>query len=204
MDYPIAERFYSVQGEGLHSGRAAYFIRLFGCCVKCPWCDTVDSWHGTPAEILSAAALADAAAQAGAEMAVITGGEPCMYDISELVGALHARKIKVHLETSGVLEIPEKNAALDWVAVSPKLFSKPLFASLARADELKYVVGFASELAEYAAFTEFAANAQAVWLHPEWGKRADADLLVALCEFVKERRGKYRAGWQLHKNYFVR
>ena len=105
--FAIAEKFLSFQGEGIHSGRRAYFIRLFGCNVKCGWCDSKSAWEGAASETLSAREIADAAMLSGAEIAVVTGGEPCLYDLRPLLRELSARSISAHLETSGTLPIPE-------------------------------------------------------------------------------------------------
>ncbi len=201
----ISERFLSVQGEGLHAGRRAYFIRLFGCPVRCPWCDTKYAWAGSPAERLGAERLAADAAASGAEIAVITGGEPCAQNLAPLLEALAKRNVAAHLETSGVLPISETDSArFEWVAASPKLFAPPLAESLARADELKFIISDPAEIPLYAPLAEAAPRAKAVWLNPEWGKSADKNLLAAICGFVQSEGGRFRAGWQLHKCYFAR
>lgn len=200
MQYKVAESFLSFQGEGLFAGRKAFFVRLFGCNVKCPWCDSKYAWSAVACESASADELAQRAAASGAEMAVITGGEPCLQDLLGLVAALRAKKIAAHLETSGTLEIPD----VDWIALSPKLFCPPLPENVARADELKMIVSSPAELDKYAAFAEAAKRAQALWLEPEWSKSSDKRLLCAIADFVLKRGGKYRCGWQMHKNYFAR
>ena len=204
-NYPIAETFFSVQGEGCHCGRRAYFIRLFGCSVRCPWCDSKTAWQGTPNEILSAEEIAIEAKKSGAEFAVITGGEPCMHNLLPLLACLNECGVSAHLETSGVCKIDEaEGSRFAWVALSPKLFHKPLKESLKRADELKLIISDMSEMDEYIELSEGAVNAKSIWLHPEWSKATDPKLLNELCEFVKKHGGKYRVGWQMHKCYFVR
>jgi organic radical activating enzyme len=204
-NYPIAESFFSVQGEGCHCGRRAYFIRLFGCSVRCKWCDSKSAWNGMPTEIKSAEELADEAKKSGAEFVVITGGEPCMHNLLPLLACLAERGIMAHLETSGVCKIDEaEGSKFSWVALSPKLFHKPLKESLARADELKLIVSDLSEMDEYSELVKDASNVKWIWLHPEWSKATDTKLLNGLCEFVKQNGGKYRVGWQMHKCYFVR
>lgn len=203
--FPISESFLSFQGEGVHAGRRAYFVRLFGCNVKCQWCDSKNAWATSANDFLTAYEIADAVQKSHAEIVVITGGEPCLHDLSELLRELKARSIAVHLETSGTLPIREcENCKFDWVALSPKLFYKPLVESLKRADELKFIVSNISEIAEYEKFAECAVNANALWLHPEWSQSGDKKLLGNICDFVAERGGRWRAGWQMHKNYFAR
>ena len=206
QQYPIVETFLSVQGEGIFSGARAFFIRTGGCCVRCPWCDTKNSWGRDSDFIrLGAMELAEKSLASGADFAVITGGEPCMHNLEPLFKALNSAGVKVHLETSGVI-FPGENAMkyCDWTTLSPKLFARPATEMLEIADELKFVVGNPSELDLYDAFLEAAKNAGYVWLNPEWSKRADSDLLKAMFEHVLKKGSPYRLGWQLHKNYFVR
>ncbi len=204
-NYPIAETFFSVQGEGIHCGRRAYFIRLFGCSVRCSWCDSKFAWEGKPTEIMSAEEIASLAKASGAEFAVITGGEPCMHNLLPLVASLGELGVAAHLETSGVCTINESDdTRFAWVALSPKLFKLPTQDALKRADELKFIVSDLSELAEYENIVNDAVNAKSIWLHPEWSKATDQNLLEGLCDFVKSRGYKYRVGWQIHKCYFVR
>ncbi len=203
--YPIAESFLSFQGEGVHYGRRAFFIRLFGCSVKCPWCDSKYAWSGAPDSILSATELANLAKESGAEMVVITGGEPCLHNLEPLLAELIANSLECNLETSGTLPIRESDGArFDWVALSPKLFSLPLEENLLRADELKMIVSDSSELSTYTKIAERATNAKALWLEPEWSRAKDKELLNAIADFVGQNGGRYRAGWQVHKNYFAR
>ncbi len=205
VKYPLAETFVSVQGEGVHMGRKAYFVRLFGCNVRCPWCDSKSAWNGSPVSRTGADEIALAASECSPEFAVITGGEPCIHNLLPLLEKFAEAKVAVHLETSGTLEIRERgDARFSWVTVSPKLFCPPLDSSLRRADELKFIVSDLSELESYARFADSAPNAKSVWLHPEWGGRKDRELLYGLSAFVVSRGGRYRLGWQMHKCYNVR
>lgn len=205
VKYPLAETFVSVQGEGVHMGRKAYFVRLFGCTVRCPWCDSKSAWNGSPVSRTGADEIALAASECSPEFAVITGGEPCIHNLLPLLEKFAEAKVAVHLETSGTLEIRERgDARFSWVTVSPKLFCPPLDSSLRRADELKFIVSDLSELESYARFADSAPNAKSVWLHPEWGGRKDRELLDGLSAFVVSRGGRYRLGWQMHKCYNVR
>lgn len=203
--FAVAERFLSLQGEGLHAGRRAYFIRLFGCNVHCQWCDSRSAWEGQPSENLTAEDLAAAAAESKAEIAVITGGEPCLYDLRPILRELSARSIAPHLETSATLQIMEDSAAkFSWVTASPKFFCEPLATSLARADELKFIISEPSDLPKCEKYASAAANAKAFWLHPEWSKAGDAALLKKIWDFAVSKGGLWRVGWQLHKLYFAR
>src|SRR5262249_13056179 len=141
--YPVMEHFYTLQGEGVHTGRAAYFIRLGGCDVGCVWCDVKDSWDALAHPLMTIAEITSVAAANSGRIAVITGGEPAMYDLSPLCDGLHSAGFRTHIETSGAHPL---RGDLDWVTLSPKKFKAPLPQSLARADELKVVVFHRSDL----------------------------------------------------------
>ena len=118
---------------------------------------------------------------------------------------MSAKNIACHLETSGTLRLTESEGLkFAWVALSPKLFALPTDENLERADELKMIVSDVSELPLYEKIAQKAINAQCLWLEPEWSKVSDKHLLQAIADFVVSRGGRYRAGWQMHKNYFVR
>ena len=198
--YPVVETFYSIQGEGLFSGAAAYFVRLFGCPVKCPWCDTKNSWSGSANFTLSAAEIANQASLASCDFAVITGGEPAIHPLQELVDSFHSLGIKVHLETSGYM--PKNAENIDWITLSPKLHSHTHESYLNSADELKFIVSTPEEIDLYLEkFGEYLAGKKAAFLTPEFSKSGDAGLLEAICSAVKLYGFPLRAGWQLHKNF---
>ncbi|QPN62036.1 7-carboxy-7-deazaguanine synthase QueE [Synechococcus sp. CBW1004] len=141
---PVVETFHSLQGEGLHAGRSAFFIRLAGCSVGCPWCDTKPSWELEvhPRRSLSdLAAQVAAAAAAGAAFAVVTGGEPLEHDLGPLCAALDpaATGLPLHLETSGAAPL-QLSGRFAWISLSPKRHRPPSRELLAACDELKVVV----------------------------------------------------------------
>ena len=197
---PIHEQFYTFQGEGLHAGKAAYFIRTFGCPVHCPWCDSAGTWHSDyiPKRIakIAEAELAEAAAATRAEFVVVTGGEPAIHNLSALVEALHSHKMPVHLETSGAFPI---RGNFDWITLSPKRWKLPLAENLGRADEFKIIVDRDGAIEEYTRLIQ--PREAPVWLHPEWSKRDDSSILDSITDWVKAKGAPYRAGWQLHKPY---
>jgi organic radical activating enzyme len=202
--YPVNETFLSWQGEGVHMGRKAFFIRLQGCPVKCSWCDSASTWHPqyVPKNIRKASPdeLAKEAVESKPDFVVLTGGEPCVHDLVPLVNALKAVKLKVHLETCGAYEIPD---GLDWVTVSPKWAKLPVAESLAKADEVKLIIEAADSAQKWTAAVGGAWLAKSVWLHPEWSRRADSSILKAITDFVKANGAPYRAGWQVHKPYMA-
>lgn len=151
LTLPVVETFHSLQGEGLHAGRSAFFIRLAGCSVGCPWCDTRHSWEleGHPRRSLAELAqeLAEAAA-AGAAFAVLTGGEPLEHDLGPLCEALAAAvpNLPLHLETSGAAPVA-LSGRFAWITLSPKRHRPPSPELLAACDELKVVVHEPADLA---------------------------------------------------------
>lgn len=135
--FPVMEHFYTIQGEGYNTGKAAFFIRLGGCDVGCLWCDVKESWNANAHAIISVKDLLSEAKNYAAKNVVITGGEPCMYDLNVLCDELKKNKINRWLETSGAYKI---KGTFEWICVSPKKFKAPLKESLKKADELKVVV----------------------------------------------------------------
>jgi organic radical activating enzyme len=201
---PIHEQFYSFQGEGMHAGRAAYFIRTFGCPVHCPWCDSAGTWHPDyiPKQIarFKPEQLAAEAAKTKAEFTVITGGEPTIHDLTALTKALHSVGQAVHLETSGAFQI---KGDFDWITLSPKRWKLPLAENVARADEFKIIVDQDGAIFEYAEILRRLGADQTtpIWLHPEWSQHSNSALLDSITEWVKQHGAPYRAGWQMHKHY---
>lgn len=212
---PIHEQFYTFQGEGLHAGRAAYFIRTFGCPVHCPWCDSAGTWHPDyiPEKVIRWAVedLVAEVTKTVAEFVVVTGGEPAIHVLAPLVDALHAVERPVHLETSGAFPI---RGDFDWITLSPKRWKRPLTENIERAHEFKIIVDQAGAIEEYVGMLKAIAEggdssasklarheSRPVWLHPEWSKHGDAATLDAITEWVKAQGAPYRAGWQMHKHY---
>jgi 7-carboxy-7-deazaguanine synthase len=210
LKYPVHERFRTWQGEGVHMGRSAFFIRLFGCPVKCPWCDSAGTWHKgyVPKHVdkFTSKQLVEevCAVEPVPEFVVITGGEPTIHNLEPLTEALSCADIPVHLETSGAFPI---RGQFRWITLSPKRWKMPLEESIQVADEFKVIVEREEDIDFY---TKVIAEAfapspipAAIWLHPEWSQRENPAVLSAICRAVTERKGPFRAGWQLHKLYKV-
>jgi 7-carboxy-7-deazaguanine synthase len=194
---PVMEHFHTIQGEGHHQGRAAYFIRLAGCDVGCVWCDVKDSWDAGAHPQLPVNQLAETASASMALIAVITGGEPLMYDLTELVDTLHAEGLKVHLETSGAHPL---SGDIDWITLSPKKFKAPLPEICGMAHELKVVVFNKSD---FAWAEDYAAKVQPeclLYLQPEWGR--EQEVLPLMVHYVKA-NPKWRISLQTHKYMHV-
>ena len=204
---PVVETFHSLQGEGIHSGRSAFFIRLGGCSVGCSWCDTKQSWPKEVHPLLSLEALgqeAQQAATAGAAFVVITGGEPLEHNLSALCAELGKIGVPLHLETSGVGKL---TGSFDWITLSPKPHRPPEPEVLSACDELKVVVHEASDLAfaeaMAAASTQERRGDQAapqLLLQPGWQSAEGQQLAV---DFVRS-HPHWRLSLQSHKWLGVR
>ncbi len=161
------EHFYTLQGEGQHTGKAAYFIRLGGCDVGCVWCDVKESWDAANHPKYTAHALVAHASQHPSRIAVITGGEPTMYDLNPLTNTLQKAGFAVHIETSGAYNI---QGNVDWVTLSPKKFKAPIGETLAKANELKVIVYNKSDFLWAEQYASQVPDTCRLYLQPEWSK----------------------------------
>ena len=137
LEYPLMEDFYTIQGEGYNTGKAAYFIRLAGCDVGCVWCDVKDSWSVENHPRVSTDEMLKRIKESGTDKVVITGGEPAMYDLQLLTGVLRMNNLYCYIETSGAYKL---TGTWDWICVSPKKFKAPLPEVLKKANELKVII----------------------------------------------------------------
>jgi len=211
---PIHEVFSTFQGEGVHMGKPAFFIRTFGCPVKCDFCDSAGTWHPkyipkdiqrqTANELLNLVMMSNS----GASIVVITGGEPAIHDLTELTMRLRANGFFVHLETSGAFPL---KGVFDWITLSPKKWKMPLPENIAKANEFKIIVG-ADAVGDihfyYQSLIEMGLQTHRrcpIWLHPEWSQHTNEFVLRVIGETVKSKENvdDFRAGWQLHKLYSV-
>jgi organic radical activating enzyme len=187
------EHFYTLQGEGMHQRKAAYFIRLAGCDVGCVWCDVKESWDRTKHPDRTIEELLTEIRKTPARLVVITGGEPLMHDLGPLTEQLKQAGYKTHLETSGAHPL---TGTWDWICLSPKKFKAPLPAILPLAHELKVVVFHKSDLA-WAEQHAAAVNEHcALFLQPEWDR--SEEMMGLIVDFVKA-NPTWRATLQTHK-----
>jgi len=177
---PVMEAFYTLQGEGTYSGRAAYFIRLGGCDVGCHWCDVKESWDADIHPRKSVEEIVDGALQYSGRLAVITGGEPLMYNLDELTRQLQEKGFQTNIETSGVYPVTGR---WDWICFSPKKFKQPHEDIYHQADELKVIIYNRSdfEFAEYHAGK--VREGCRLLLQPEWGRKEV--MMEEIIEYVK-------------------
>lgn len=190
---PLMEHFYTIQGEGHYQGYAAYFLRLGGCEVGCVWCDVKESWDVNAHPNVGVDKMVEHVVATKSPIAVVTGGEPAMHDLSNLTSSLQAKGIRTHIETSGVYPL---TGDWDWICFSPKKFKAPHPSVAAQAHELKVVIYHRSDF-EWA--EQHAANVSAecrLFLQPEWSK--EKELLPLIIDYVKA-HPKWRISLQVHK-----
>lgn len=190
---PVMEAFYTVQGEGFHQGKAAYFIRLGGCDVGCHWCDVKESWDASQHPQRKVDEIVKEAAQFPGRLAVITGGEPLMYDLTGLCHALHRYSFSVHIETSGAYPL---SGDLDWICFSPKKFKAPVPEIYDKADELKIVIYNKSDFRWAEQFAERVRPECKLFLQPEWN--VSNKVLPLIIDYVKV-NPKWQISLQVHK-----
>jgi 7-carboxy-7-deazaguanine synthase len=190
--YPVVSHFDTVQGEGTWSGHAAYFIRLAGCDVGCPWCDTKESWAIGDHPVLSTKQLVLAVKTSVAKIVVITGGEPTMHDLRSLTSVLAAEGRKVHLETSGAYPL---TGEFDWVTLSPKKYSPPVKSVFEDTHELKVVIAHKSDFDWAEEHRASCSHDVKLVLQPEWNS---PHMLKSIVEYVK-RNPDWTVSLQTHK-----
>ena len=192
-ELPIMEYFYTIQGEGFYSGKAAFFIRTAGCDVGCVWCDVKESWDADSHPLKPIKELISEVKNTPTDFVVITGGEPAMYDISSLVNQLKDENIEVAIETSGCYNL---SSEIDWYCFSPKKFKAPVDEAYDRANELKVVINHPSDFEWAESHAIKVNNACKLFLQPEWSKQER--FLPEIIEYVKN-HPKWRISLQTHK-----
>jgi organic radical activating enzyme len=191
--YPVMEMFYSLQGEGYHQGKAAYFIRLAGCDVGCVWCDVKDSWDASKHPVLSIEEIVNSALKHPAKLAIVTGGEPLLHNLDSLTTALKAAGFQTNIETSGSSPM---SGDWDWVCLSPKKFKAPLAENLPHASELKVVVFNNSDFDWAEEHAKQVSHACKLYLQPEWDK--SSQITPKVIDYIKA-NPKWELSAQLHK-----
>lgn len=194
---PLMEDFYTIQGEGYHTGKPAYFIRTAGCDVNCWWCDVQESWEESDHPVVEIDEIVDRAKKSGAPFAVITGGEPLLHDLEPLTTALHEAGLQTHIETSGSSPL---SGDLDWITLSPKRFKEPLDDIFPFVDELKVVVLTNKDLEWAEKNAKKCPNTTRLMLQPEWSRESSRELIV---DYVKA-HPEWQISIQTHKHLGVR
>ncbi len=187
------EHFYTLQGEGYHQGRAAYFIRLGGCDVGCVWCDVKDSWDISKHPSVELNELILQIEKTPAKLIVITGGEPLMHNLDELTELLQAKGFETNIETSGAHPLTGR---WDWICFSPKKFKAPLPGISAVANELKVVVFNKSDFDWAEKFAAEVSPSCKLYLQPEWDKAEEITPMII--SYIKQ-NPQWELSLQIHK-----
>ena len=190
---PVVEEFFSLQGEGYHTGKAAYFIRLGGCDIGCNWCDSRFSWNPDIHPVIETKTIVDRVIDSGADSVVITGGEPLMWNLDFLCNGLKNNNISTFMETSGAYPLSGK---WDWICLSPKKNMPPLIEMCKIADELKVIIQDKYDFAWAEKYYGMVNNTCKLFLQPEWS-RFDA-IIPDIVEYIKK-NPNWRISLQVHK-----
>ena len=191
------ETFYTLQGEGFHQGKAAYFIRLAGCDVGCVWCDVKESWDEDLYPLQSIEEIVLKAKQNPARLAVITGGEPTLYNLEMLTSQLKEEGFSTNIETSGSSPL---TGSWDWICLSPKKFKPPLSGILKKANELKIIVFNKSDFHWAEKYAAQVSPSCKLYLQPEWSKSEIVTPLII--DYIKQ-NPKWQLSLQIHKYIHV-
>ena len=190
---PLVEDFYTIQGEGFHAGKPAYFIRLGGCDVGCRWCDAKYTWNPKLYPPTDVRTVIDRALACPAQAIVITGGEPLLYPLGVLTETLHGKGLQIFLETSGAHPL---TGDFDWICLSPKKQQPPLAEIFPRAHELKVIVETPDDFVWAERNAERVGERCMLFLQPEWSRYGE--LIPAVVEYVK-RNPRWNISVQTHK-----
>lgn len=190
---PLVEDFYTIQGEGYHTGCPAYFIRLGGCDVGCRWCDAKNTWNPKLYPPVPIESIVERAVACAAHSIVVTGGEPLLYPLDKLTSALKRERLKIFLETSGSHPF---SGYFDWVCLSPKRQQPPLEEAFWRADELKVIIEKEEDL-QWAEENAARVGAECMlFLQPEWS--VSQEIMPMLVEYAKA-NPRWNISIQTHK-----
>jgi 7-carboxy-7-deazaguanine synthase len=189
---PLMEQFYTIQGEGFHTGKAAYFIRIGGCDVGCHWCDVKESWN---ANLHPPTAIEEIinSAQPYSNTVVVTGGEPLTWDMAPLTQALKQVGKTLHIETSGAYPL---SGTWDWICLSPKKTKPPKPEFYEAAHELKVVIFNKSDFLWAEEHAAKVGPECKLFLQPEWSKR---ETMIPLISAYVMEHTQWQVGLQTHK-----
>jgi 7-carboxy-7-deazaguanine synthase len=190
---PLVEEFYSLQGEGFHSGKAAYFIRIGGCDVGCNWCDSKFSWNPDIHPLVDTEEIIDHAVASGTDSVVVTGGEPLMWNLDYLCKGLKKKNINTFIETSGAYPL---SGEWDWICLSPKKNMPPEDNICKAADELKVIIQDRSDFEWAERYKKMVRGACQLYLQPEWSRFEK--VVGEVVNYIKKNQ-EWRISLQIHK-----
>ena len=189
---PVMESFYTIQGEGFHSGSPAHFIRTAGCDVGCGWCDVKESWDEDLHPIVDIRTLINDV-KSDCNIVVVTGGEPLLWNMKPLTKLLKKKKFKTHIETSGSSKL---TGDWDWICLSPKKRKSPISEVYKKANELKMIIYNNSDF-KFAEEQAKKVNSQCMlFLQPEWTRK---DLIMPKIVDYVMKNSKWKISLQTHK-----
>ena len=190
---PLVEDFYTIQGEGFHAGKPAYFIRLGGCDVGCRWCDAKYTWNPKIFPPVDVDVVVERAKECAAQAIVITGGEPLLYPLDVLTSRLRDEGLEIFLETSGTHPF---SGEFDWVCLSPKRQQPPLAEAFGRAHELKVIIQTEQDFAWAEENARRVGRYCRLYLQPEWS--AFEQIMPKIVEYAKA-NPRWSISIQTHK-----
>ncbi len=190
---PLMEEFYTIQGEGYNSGKAAYFIRLGGCDVGCHWCDVKESWDANLHPLTKSDQIVANASKFPSKAVVVTGGEPLIYNLDYLTKELKDKGFATFIETSGAYPL---SGNWDWICLSPKKFKAPRPDIAPFAHELKVIVFNKSDFKWAEEYAEIVSPNCKLYLQPEWSKSKEMTPLII--DYVMN-NPKWEISLQTHK-----
>lgn len=190
---PVMEAFHTLQGEGVYTGWAAWFLRLAGCDVGCVWCDVKESWEAGAHAVHPIEMLTEQALNSQAPICVVTGGEPTLYNLQPLTESLRNKGLRTHIETSGAHEL---TGDWHWICFSPKKFARPVDSIYKQADELKVVIYHPSDLKWAEDHARQVTDKCVLLLQPEWSKREKITPLII--DYI-QKNPRWKLSLQTHK-----
>lgn len=190
---PLVENFYTIQGEGFHTGKAAYFIRIGGCDVGCSWCDSRFAWDPLIHPLVSTDEIVQSAVLSGTDSVVVTGGEPLMWNLDYLCNELKRNKIDTYIETSGAYPL---SGTWDWICLSPKKNMPPVEENCGLANELKVIIEEEEDLIWAEKYRKTVSEECKLFLQPEWSRFEK--IIPVIIEYIK-RNPCWRISLQVHK-----
>lgn len=190
---PLVEEFFSLQGEGYHTGKPAYFIRLGGCDVGCSWCDSRFSWNPNLHPMVETDVIIEHVLKSGSDSVVVTGGEPLMWNLGYLCSALKEKNICTYLETSGAYDL---SGEWDWICLSPKKNLPPVNKIYKVSDELKVIIEDACDFEWAEKYRGMVSSKCKLFLQPEWSRFET--IIPEIVEYIK-RNPFWRISLQVHK-----
>jgi len=193
LKLPVVEEFFSLQGEGFHTGKAAYFIRLGGCDIGCSWCDSRFSWNPEIHPVVETKSIIDRVVESGADSVVVTGGEPLMWSLEDLCKGLRNKNISTFIETSGAYQL---TGIWDWICLSPKQNMPPIADICKVADELKVIISNKSDFDWAEKYHKLVSEGCKLFLQPEWS--LFETIIAEVVEYIKKNPA-WRISLQAHK-----